>query len=101
MPVEFEEFKNNKPQGTSAPFIPGRSPLSSEEPAPEIKSSSPILAFLVKAKLAKNEDYAKLILLIIIIIAFALAFLYSYKAYNSYSPEVINTAPINFDEGNI
>lgn len=99
MPVEFEEFKINKPQSPNTPpFIPGRSPLSKNESVPEIKSGSPILAFLIKAKLAKNEDYAKLILLIIIIIAFTLAFLYSYKAYNSYSPEVINTAPINFDE---
>ena len=93
MPVEFEEYKNDRPMRFSSTGRPlGREPLPQEK-----KTSNSILGFLIKLKIAKDEDHAKFILLLIIIIAFGLAIYYSIKTYQNFHPEV-NTAPIDLNQ---
>jgi len=92
MPIEFEEYKPGEQM-----FSPTGRPLGRVPEAAPVKNTSPILQFLIKIKIAKNEDYAKLVLLIIIIIAFALAVFYGYQTYQDFHPD-INTAPIDLNQ---
>jgi hypothetical protein len=93
MPIEFEEYKNDRPMRFSETGRPlGREPLPKTE-----KTESPILGFLIKMKIVRDEDHAKFILLLIIIIAFGLSVYYSIKTYQNFNPQV-NTAPIDLNE---
>ncbi len=93
MPIEFDEYKDNRP----IRFSPTGRPLGREPLPPEKKAGNSILGFLIKIKIAKDEDHAKFILLIIIIIAFGLAIYYGIKTYQSFNP-TIDTAPIDLDQ---
>ena len=93
MPIEFDEYKNNRP----VRFSPTGRPLGREPVPQKNKKPNSILGFLIKIKIAKDEDHAKFILLIIIIIAFGLSIYYSVKTYQNFNPTV-DTAPINLDQ---
>lgn len=94
MPVEFEEFKDqifNRPKtGVPMPKEAKIKPIS-------LKNYNPLVTLLIKLRIAKNEDYAQLILLIATIIIFGIAIFYGVKAYQSTNPN-INTTPIELGE---
>ena len=94
MPIEFEEEKRSTPIPR---FSPTGRRLENIKPAAAKKSIS-ILAFLVKHRLAKNEDYAKLYLLIVIIIIFSLTVFYGLQTYQNFNPQDVNTAPIDLNQ---
>lgn len=93
MPIEFEEEKNNRP----LKFSPTGRFLGRESLPKDNKTPNYIIDFLIKIKIAKNEDYAKFILLLIIIVVFSLTIFYSIKTYQNFNPE-INTAPIDLNQ---
>ena len=89
MPVEFEEYKPSKKIRNT-----GVSPLAHMV---EEKNSFSILRLMVSWKIAKNEDYAKLILLIVALIIFAVAMFFIIQSYQNLHPD-INTAPIDLNQ---
>ena len=93
MPIEFEEDKI----GRSLRFSPnGRALGKAPAPKPK-KEAKSILKLLIKLKIAKNEDYAKLYLLIIIIIASSLTIFFGVKTWQDFNPD-INIAPIDLNQ---
>lgn len=95
MPVEFQEYTDAILDRAKV-----KAPVH-KEPVTEAKVASkdyhPILKAMVSLRLAKNEDYAQLILLIISIILFGLAIFYGIRAYQDYTASV-NVAPIDLDQ---
>ncbi len=92
MPIEFDEEKNSRP----IRFSPTGRPLG-REPLPKEKKTNSILDFLIKFKIAKDEDHAKFILLLIIVVAFGLTIYYGVKTYQDFHPQV-DTAPIDLNQ---
>lgn len=93
MPIEFEEFKNDKPIATFGPT--GRA--LDTQTTPIVEKPDSISGVLVRLKIARNEEYAKLILLIIILIAFPVAIFYGLKTYQTFNVEV-DTSPVDLNE---
>ena len=89
MPIEFEEYKASK---KAVPV--GNSPLAK---LVEEKPNS-IITLLVSWKIAKNEDYAKLILLIVSIAVFSIAIYFGTKTYQAFNPKNLDTAPIDLNQ---
>jgi hypothetical protein len=92
MPIDFDENKPGVPR-----FSPNGRYLGKTLPVKEKKEYGPIIALILKVKLAKDEDHAKFILFIIVLIAFGLAIHYGILTYKTFHPDV-NTAPIELDQ---
>lgn len=91
MPIEFEEYKPGEQK-----FSPTGRPLGIVPTIVEKKPNS-ILGLMIKIRLAKNEDYAKLYLLIVIIIAFSLTIFFGMKTWQDFHPN-IEVAPIDLNQ---
>ncbi len=92
MPIDFNEYKPSTPR-----FSPNGRYLGKALPRKEKTDYGPIIAFILKFRLAKNEDHAKFILFIIVLIAFGLAIYYGIITYQTSNPDV-NTAPIELSQ---
>jgi len=94
MPIEFEEQNYDRPN-KPIDQIGKRLPINN---IPVVKKNPhPILAILIKLRIAKDEDHAQFILLILTIILFGLAIYYIVQSYQALNP-TINTAPIDLNQ---